>query len=80
MFFHEKDNIRPDSPNGSFYLEKLHIWESQGIHKQIFLLIHRANMFFIYLYKETYYMLPLDISRDIEKLIVCDMIKGEADE
>lgn len=25
-------------------------------------------------------MLPLDISRDIEKLIVCDMIKGEADE
>jgi len=28
IFFHEKDKIRPDSPNGSFYLEKLHIWES----------------------------------------------------
>jgi len=34
-------------------------------------------MFFIYLYKETYYMLPLDITKDIEKLIVCDMNKGE---
>jgi len=25
-------------------------------------------------------MLPLDVSRDIEKLIVCDMVKGEADD
>lgn len=69
----DKDRISEKSPEDAFYLEKLHVWESQNIQKQILLLVHGTNMYFFYMFKEIFYMKPLCILKDIKQLIACDM-------
>lgn len=75
--FTEKDKINEKSAEDAFYLEKLHVWESQHIQKQIFVLVHGTTMFFFYMFKEIFYIKPLCILKDVKQLIACDMNLSE---
>lgn len=59
-------------------MEKLHVWDHLGLSKQIFLMVHRENLFFFYMYKETFYMHPISILTDIESIMIGEVVKDKS--
>ena len=64
----------------SFYLEKLHVWDFISKSKQIFLLVHREHMFFYYIYKETFYIQPINVLTDIDSILIGEVNKEKFNE